>query len=357
MNQGFSRRWIIVIAAAVAVLLFLVLTVPSMLASYYRNEGINAYFNDDFEKAEAFLEKSVRFSEKNPVAYYYLGKIALGKPDLLRLDALAGGDYRKAVEYFEKAEATGIADADLDLYSQMLNYAGFSYRALAESDVKLLDRAAEKWEKHIEVDSENSFFSRYYLAVDYVERQNKPQEALEVLTPALEQAYTDYHQERVFRVYSYLSRLEYYFDNFDDAIKYADLTVAERGEDDTQFETIYARTVRALSYAKKGDISRAEEGIKNIEKTIGAPGSYDCFLALAYSYAGEHRKAVEIARAAYDPADLVSSRMRCLLALRSSHKSLGNTVEAKQFSDEYEALAETLTMKDIFVWRNLEEEY
>lgn len=349
-----SRKVGLVVAATAVLLFFALLIVPSLLASYYRNQGINAYLNNDYEKAKILLEKSLGFSKKNPITYFYLGRVAIGRQEQSPPYNFppSANDASKALEYFERAESLGIADANPDLYVYMLELEGIAYLILRN-----FDSAAEKWLKRIEVSPDNAFFPRYLLASEYyVKRQNKPKEALEVLTPAPRQVRSRASLYYLPDVYSYLARLEFYFGNFDDAIRYADLAVSKSGGSDTRFNVIYARIIRALSFAKKENVLRAEEEIKNTEKIVGEPGRFDCFLALAYSFAGQHRKAIEKAQAASN-TKVVEHRMRCLLALRASHKALGNPAEAKKFSEEYVKLANELPRKDIFIWRNLQEEY
>ena len=86
-------------------------------------EGINAFDGGDYTSAENSFEKTLTYGS-NAAADYYLGLIALGKPDQKGDQLFPNADYTKASSYFERAIAEKI---DTNKYPKVYHYLGISY--------------------------------------------------------------------------------------------------------------------------------------------------------------------------------------------------------------------------------------
>lgn len=332
-DASSKKKIFLGLGALVLLLAVLVLTIgPGWAASYYYKQGEIEFKKGDHARAKGLFERSLKFNSRFSESHFYLGMIALGKPT----DApgaenyFPNADYRQALKYFEEAIGLGIEKKVPDFYAQSLHYSGFSYLMLKETD-----KANEKFELLIEKFPNSSFYARYLLARDYFERLNKPQEALEILLPAPNQVISEIHKKyTLYEVYNLLARIYFFFDDFTNGKKYAELAITSSGGR-RDISVMSSHINLAIAAGANGDFVLAEAEIRIASGM--APSKinnfFDCYLAQAYYVGKEYKRAIEIAKLAPRPNAYVGST--CINVLAKSNLALQNKTEAKNYFEQY----------------------
>lgn len=342
-----NKKIILITLAVVIAVFFVYLAGTQLVAAYYFEKGRNAFNGGDFAGAKKLLQRSLSFYSKNPSVYFYFGKISLGIPRPGEALLYPEADYVQASLYFEQSFSFGLKQKDPALYTTALNDAGFSYWMLSE-----YDKADDKFAEHIHLSPDQAFVARYFLALDYVNRLDKPKEAIEILLPALDSATLEIHRRNLFRVYRLISLLYFYFGDFDNVEKYAKLAIESGGPENKRQEIQTAHVLLAIDYGHQKKFTLSESEIKKANDLVGKAGAYNCFLALAYVAGENYSKAISIAEntnktaSAYVDSD-------CIKVLAVSYLAQGDKIKAKKYMEEYIKLAEKFLQKDIFVARNI----
>src|SRR3989338_9541034 len=110
MSDTSRGKKIAVIVFALGAGLFLILASSRWLGWYYRGQGIERFQSGDYTTAKSPLLRSLRFDPGRPEPYFYLGKIALGKPKNIQASGpfYPSADYRQAILNYEKSLMFGI---------------------------------------------------------------------------------------------------------------------------------------------------------------------------------------------------------------------------------------------------------
>ena len=346
MPEWLINKKVIAISAIVlAVLIFAAVFGSRYAASYYYQKGAAAYLQNNFSVAKNNFNISLIFGPKNSRAHFLLGKIALGLPTPKQSVYYPQADYKEAVKHYEKAISLGLEQKNRNLYSIALDDLGGAYWTLNE-----LDKAREKYVEKLSKFPESSFWARYFIALDDFNRLNKPEEALEILPPALNLAQSDNDKWNLFRIYSLLASLNYYFEDYANSQKYAELAIESGGGENKSWEIQTAHALSALNYGRQKNFASAESEIKKANDLAGSIGAYDCFLAAAYAAGKNYSKAISTALKAAKIAD--GNNYVCFRALAVSYLAQGDKIKAKKYLEEYLNFTEKLTEKNIFVMRN-----
>ncbi|GEM_PF-5243477 len=349
-----------IITILVVVLVIGFVYAPKLVADNYLKQGIIAFNQDDFEKAQPLFEKSTKWKSTNPLPYAYLGEIALGRPTPGGDSYYANPNYEIAIQQFESAKSHDLKSVNPAFYSKVLNDLGYSYwrtNQYGKADVNFLERIA--------LSPLESFLPRYLVALDYVERFNKPDEALKVLLPAIDAAQLDFQKAILYKVYELLARLYAYQDDSVNAKSYAELTISSvplNYANDVEVQIAHALLATELSKAKdlKGAIVEIEKARALIANTnaVNATNAYKCGLASVYYYAGDFSKAISTANEKLDnrlDKDAYAyTDSTCLRVLADSNLSLKKSPEAKKYMQQYLDVTAKFTDKNIFVMRNRE---
>ncbi|MBI2635299.1 MAG: hypothetical protein HYW79_02025 [Parcubacteria group bacterium] len=327
--------------------LFIFLAGTQLLSAYYLKQGATEFLKGDFIKAKPLLDASLKFNPRNSESHFYLGKIALGKiTETPGIDLLyPGADYSGAAVHFEKAIASGLERKNKDISLIALNDAGFSYYML-----KQYEKSVPLFLKYIELNPMRAFAARYFVALDYFSRSNKPQEALDILLPAIEPSAvssSDINGRNLFRVHTLLARLYSYKGDYASASKYAALVVENKDLSDQSLEVRIAHSLLALDYGRQKKFTLAEGEIKKA-------GGLDCFLSAAYAAGENHSKAIAVAEKA-DPAGDSYVDSFCPQVLALSYLAEGDEINAKKYLEEYLSFTEKFAEKNIFVVRYREQ--
>lgn len=333
---------------------------PKLVADNYLEQAVAAYREGAFEQAQPLFEKSIKWKSTNPLPYAYLGEIALGRPTPGEDSYYANPNYEVAIQRFESAKSRDLKSVNPGFYSKVLNDLGYAYwktKQYKEADKNFLERIA--------LSPSESFLPRYLVALDYVERFNKPDEALEVLLPAIDAAQLDFQKAILYKVYELLSRLYLYRDDSARVKEYADLVISSVPENHAHdIEVQIAHIALAAELAKNKDLKGA---IVEIEKTRmlaanakvpNAPNAHKCSLANTYYLAADFTKAISIAN------EKLANRLNkdtfayadsiCLRVLADSNFSLEKSTDAKKYMQQYLDVTEKFDEKNIFVIRNRE---
>lgn len=344
-----ENKKLILGAAALIVVLIAAFFGARFAASYYYQKGLTAYRGNNYETAKQNFSFALKFSWKNPLAHFMLGKVALGLPDLLGDTYYPNADYKEVISHQEKAIRFGLLKAaprSSSWHAQALDDLGISYWYLGD-----YNKSVEYYLELIRLYPERSFWPRFLVAEHYFERANKPVEALKIIKPALEleQAGSDYNKLRLYRFYSQIARLYAYFDDFNNAEKYAKLAIQNAGTR-SDLDARIARNIVALTAGKTKDFSTAESEIKKSNEMANSPDAHNCVLASAYYLGENYKKAISVAKAM--KKNNTYSYSVCLAALGDAYFALKNQTEAKKYYKEYLSLTDALKDKNIFVMRN-----
>ncbi len=349
MQEWLVNKKLIIIFVILAALLAVVFFGARFAASYYYQKGLAQYRQNNYQEAKQNFSLVLKFSWKNPLAHFMLGKIALGIPDLLGDTYYPNADYKEAISHQEKAIKLGLLKAapiGSYAHAQALDNLGLSYWYLGD-----YDKSVGYYLELIRLYPERSFWPRFLVAEHYFERANKPAEALEIIKPALDlkQAGSDYNKLRLYRFYSRIARLYAYFDDFNNAEKYAKLAIQNAGTR-SDLEARIAHNIFALAAGQAKNFTVAESEIQKSNKLANSTDAHNCVLASAYYLGGNYKKAISVAKAM--KKNNTYSYSVCLAALGDAYFALKNQTEAKKYYKEYLSLTDALKDKNIFVMRN-----
>lgn len=347
MDKWLINKRIVIISAIVLAILILTAVFGARLAaSYYYKKGQEAYLQNNFSAAKSNFATSLIFDSKNPETYFFLGKIALGistpEQDVFR----AYADYGEASKYYEKAVLFDLEKENRRFYGITLDDLGNAYWQLSD-----FDKAREKYLEKLSKFPESSFWARYRIASDDFNRLNKPEEALEVLTPAQGLTKSDNDRSYLFKIYLMLARLNIYFDDYDDAERYAKLSlesVMEKDKKDWEVQTAHAILARSYGHQKKFSLAISE--IKKANELSGSANTYNCVLALSYLDGENYSGAISVAeKAVKTDNDYIWSS--CLRVLALSYLAQSDKLKAEKYLQDYLNFTENFTEKNIFVMR------
>ena len=344
MEENSKIKKLLFIGVAIVILTAVFWFGTGLVSSYYYKKGAEAYRQNNFPAAKNNLNTSLIFGPKNPRAHFLLGKIALGVPAPKTGNYYPQANYSEAAGHYEASVSLGLEQKNQNLYRITLDDLGGAYWKLNE-----LDKAREKYVEKLSKFPDSSFWARYFIALDDFNRLNKPEEALEILLPALNLAASDNDKWNLFRIHALLARLYSYFDDAVNAEKYAKLAI-EDSSGMKNFDIQVAYAIISAFYGKKKNFELAEA---EIEKAVSAGMSLDgrkCALANSYFIGKNYAKAVEIAKSAGREASY--ERSICLFVLGQSYFVMGKMAEAKKYFQEYLDLTDTFSDKNIFVSRN-----
>ena len=319
-------------------------------ASYYYEKGREYYFQNNYERARSYFNRSIAFNSKNPAPHMYLGRIALGRVDREGKEYYPDADWKAALPHYKKALDLGIEKTDTRAYAYVLEHLGHSYLRTQQHE-----QAREVYLQKINR-FPNSFFGVPYLSTFWPRfltaemdfgRFNNPQEALELLLPIANPDNAD--PNNLYRVYTLLARLYAYTEDNERSEEFAALAIRAAASF-VDRDVAISHGLLALAAGSRKDFRSAEEEIKKANEIVGSPDGLNCVLARAY-YAGEnYKKAIEVAGKRKKTDDYLYSV--CLVALGNAHLALKNLSEAKKYYQEYLALTDTFTEKNVFVTRD-----
>lgn len=354
----FSKNIKISAASLIAIILVIGLAflLKNSLANYLNDSAVTAIKGGEYENAKKKLYWSSWINPNNPLTYFYRGKVFLGPMNPTGAGAFyQNADYDSAIPQFEKAEELNLSERDPGLYSILLNDLGFSYWMTGESD-----KALPLLEKRVEMDPDKSYNSRIILANEYLEKYNKPQEALNILKQIEDSnaQFEAFQNKNLYFAYSLLARLYSYFGHPTNVKKYAELAISSGKRENLQIQI--AHTLLAYEYAKEKNMSKAlkEYGeAKAINSKLNEPEvRVVCNLARIYFLGGNNGEAIRIAKQQIE--DLTSygyTASICLETLARSYLAEKNTSASEQYARQYLDVTGKFKDKNIFVVRNRNE--
>lgn len=348
-ESGFNKKYLLFGLGLIVVLAGVILFfyAQTRFVSYYYTQGLHEFNRGNHEKAGELFNRSLKYDSKNPLPYFYLGKIFLGKHASSGSDLYPDADYQTAISHFEKSLMLDLDKKDSKLYSAALNDAGFSYWTLGEND-----KAVEKFLKQIEVDPDRSYVARYFVSIDYFSRLNKPKDGLDILLTATNQAISATHKRNLFRAYALLARFYNYFKDFSNVEKYAKLAIEKGGDGNREVDIQIAHILLAQVFANKGDLVSAGEEIKTANQLFGKENFYGCSLSQIYFIGKDYSRAISTAKLVNPSKTYLYST--CLQVLADISFIQGNKLEAVKYMSDYLNITDVLKEKNIFVMRNRE---
>ena len=342
--SGINKKLIIVVIL-VALLLVGGFFGSRFAASYYYKKGTEAYSQHNFSVAKSNLTTSLIFDSKNPQTNFFLGKISLGIPTPEKAMYYSQADYGEAAKYYEQAISSGLEKENRNLYSIALGDLGGVYWNLKE-----LDKAREKYSEKLSKFPNSSFWARYFIASDDFNRLNKAEEALKILAPAQGLSKSDNDRSHLFQIYTLLARLYIYFDDYENAVRYAKLSLESANPQNKAWEVQTAHAILARDYGRQKKFTLALNEIKKANELNGSINAYDCTLASSYIDGKNYSEAVSVAeKAVKTNNDYAWSS--CLRALAVSYLAKHDTLKAGKYLQDYLSFTEKFPMKNIFVMR------
>jgi tetratricopeptide (TPR) repeat protein len=360
MGDGAKiNKWLLAVAAVVVLAAVFLLFGFRWAASYYLKRGLEFYYRDNvsgtyFQEAKVNLERSVKLNPKNPLPYVFLSRIALGAQDE-KTKYYPNADWAAALPLFKKALELGIEKVNSGSYAFTLEALGHAYRETGqykEAREMYLRKINSFPDSFFGVQFFSTFWPRLLTAEMDFDYLDKPEEARDLLLPIANPKNAD--PQNIYRVYSLLSRLSYYFGDKKDAELYAKLAIESAGDNKNTRYIQNAHLILAFVAATERNLSLAEKEIQNaIHSGMGAEAS-GCLLAFAYLLGGDYMKASEIARAVTPLPQGLLRGSYCPFTLAESSLKKGDTAGAKKYIQDYMAYTDSLKAKNIFVLRNRE---
>lgn len=345
LGNGKLARWILAAAVILAAAFWLG---TSWASTYYAEQGRTALNSGSFGEAKTLLERALFFNSRNAVAHAGLARAILGQQFPERWPNFPDADFKEAIKHYEKSFALGLKEKNLPLYQQAIESAGQAYWAL-----KQYDKAVEKYLEKIRVDPMRSFWARFLVAYDYFNRSNKPLETLDVLLSTPDLASDALQENKLVEIYTTIARLYYYFEDFENTEKYANLAIENAGPENKTVSIQLAHVLRAYSAARSGDFTLAEKEISEADKRADSPGIHACRLAQVSYLGGDYSKAIRIA-AAVKNTKSTSLYSICLRTMADSFMAQKNIPEARKYMEAYLSLTDALEPKNIFIVRDRE---
>lgn len=358
MDSPFSPKKILLAAGALAVVLAVIAS-PWIISAYYYSKGRAAIRSGDFSAARGFFQNSLKFNPRRAESWGYLGHVELGKPDPSGTSpAFPDAHWERAIAYYEKALSIGFwraSDQELAV-THLLGMAYWKTGQYAKADERFLAVIANPIHNR-----GYTFVARFYVARDYFDRFNKPEEALRILFPAPGDAQTQFTRSDLFHAYTLLARLYYFYGQYDRAKEFADLSIASKdapGERDIQT----AHIIAALVAARKKDMKTALVEHALALEGIHAAGNPDpnalkCTLARLYAESGDHAKAISIAgeKLAGKTKFAYTDSFFCIEVLVRSNSALRNETAARKYLRQYIDVTDTFAERNAIVMRDREE--
>ncbi|OHA02017.1 MAG: hypothetical protein A3C11_00035 [Candidatus Sungbacteria bacterium RIFCSPHIGHO2_02_FULL_49_12] len=354
MESSPKTKWIYAAIIALAAILAGAVWGPKWASSYYVNQGRQAILSGDFSGAKVSLQSALKYNSANPLAYSYLGRVALGPADSKQEGYYTNPSYPDAISNYEKAFANGLAAASSANYKQALENTGYAYWNL-----KQYDKADEYYLKQLQAFPGSAFWARYFLGKDYFERLNKPEEALKILSAA--PVATNAEAAYLYQVYTTLARLYAYFDNASNTKKYAELAI--KSVPDDAASDIYIQIAHILLAQNLAKEKKLQDTLKEYEVAValakagmGSTQNLQCSLARIYFLSGNTTKAIQLAKQPLlqtNTLDYLTSI--CIEVLARSSIANKNSKDSKKYMQEYIAGTENFEQKNIFVARNRDE--
>ncbi len=341
-----KKKWFVWVAVLLVIILAGGWYARSFAAPYFIEKAKAALNGNDVAVATKNLNIALALDSQNPVAYAYLGHIAMGldRANPESDTPFPNADFAKAIEYYEKALSLGLASAkNRGVYKQTLEFAGYSYWSQ-----KKYDEAVGKYLEQIKEFPNDSFWARNLVAEDYFNRSNKPKEALEILT--LAPSSSDAGKRFLGNTYTMLTRLSAYSGNSLGVKQYAALAI-ENAADKKSTNVQIAYLNIAIQLAKEKDLAKALGEYKKAE-AIHKDSSV-CTLANIYFFNSDYAKAIETAKekiASTANFDYPSSI--CIDVLARSYLAKKNSAEAKKYLEQYMDVTGAFKDKNIYVMRN-----
>lgn len=345
--EGGNRKFIIIAAAAAAAILFALFYFGSGWAeSFYYGKGVAAFNANNFSEAKKNFERATFWGPRDPRPYAHLGRIALGPAHPEQEDYFSEAKFSDAIPHYEKALALGLKDKNFSFYGTSLELLGLSYWMTGE-----YDKADEVYLERIKEFPDKAFWPRYLVALDYVERLNKAEEALEILSPAPLTARNDYDLRYSYKHFTLLARIKLFFEHFPEAKIDASQAI-KIGKDSSAYEIQRAHAVLAVIAGKEKNFAEAEKEIARANALAGKP-IFNCTLSRAYAFGENYKKAAEIAMRVLLQAPGYG-RSICLINLAQSKLALGEKTDAKKYFEQYLGFTDGFKTKNIFTMRDRE---
>lgn len=330
----------------------------SLIATYYRDKGIEAYQKQRIELAQKYLANSLDFNSKDSLAHYYAGKAALGIPSIGEKELYPRANFTDAASHMDHAIALGIKASYPGFYADALNDAGFSYWILGN-----YERSLPRFIDRIAADPEHSFVARYFVALHYFNQANRPGDAIAVLLPALTtKSETELGiktiEKNKYQVHALLARL-YSFENNDSAAEQHAKLALDGSPNKPDENSLNAAIILSLLSAKESEtkaISRFEEAVL-ISKALGySENALECSRARLFQELKNYEKAIQIAKAHIENSVKFSYRETiCLETLARSYFMQGNQADAKKYFEHYLSATNDFSQKNIYIIRNRSE--
>lgn len=347
------KTWVILLVIVTVLIYFSTF----LIADAFFKQGVRLYNQLQYDSAKTKLQQALKFNKRDPRIHAYLGKIALGIPRPDNKVFYPDADYISAIDAFEKARYYNLQKKDSDLYARVLTDFGFSYwmngNKKAAHPILL---------EYIALKPAQSFVARYIVGLDYYRELNKPREALELLRPLPDQAILSHHRAHLYGIYLLLANLSWYFNDLENAKKYALLSIANTPKNQEISGTLVIANMRlALVTASEGDInkalkyySQALESAKNVT-VYSEEQNGNCSLAKLYFHAKQYARAIEIASTEEKNNRTDYYYSRCLEVLALGNMELIRVSESKRYMKEYLKFTETLESPDILILKHRED--
>ncbi|MBI2054955.1 MAG: hypothetical protein HYT39_02550 [Candidatus Sungbacteria bacterium] len=331
------------------------------IAGYYFKRGIQEFQGGNITKAKPLFEKALKFDSKNPEPHFYLGKLALGKPDVGGPLLYPNANYPEAVDKYEAAIALNLKNKNYNNFKEALNDAGFAHWML-----KQYPEATAQYLELIELAPDTSFVARYYVALDYFDRSNKPAEALQILLPVfglntanLSVNGRTIYEKSVYRLQVLTARLFSYSSDTSSTKSFASAAISAAG-DNANVDVQIAHLILAQQFAAEKNLKQALDEYQKAdalaEKTFSKKNIHQCILGKIYYYTGDYSQAITTASgkiAGVTQFDYPKSI--CLETLARTYMAKRDKAMAKQYLERYLAVTAEFKEKNIFVFRNREE--
>lgn len=328
-----------------------------LIADVFFKQGVQLYNQSQYDNAKTKFQQASKFNKRDPRVYAYLGEISLGIPRPGNKVFYPDADYISAIDAFEKARYYNLQKKDQKLYTIILNDLGFSYwqygNKMASHTIFL---------EYITLKPSQSFTARYLVGLDYYYELNKPKEALELLQPLPDQAILNHHRAELYNVYLLLANLSWYFNDLENAKRYALLSIANAPQNQNADEVITLANMRLAFIAASEDgikealkyYSRALESAKRVT-VYSEKQSGNCSLAGLYFHAKQYTRAIGIASAEAKTNRTDYYYSNCLEVLALGNQELNREAESKRYMEEYLKFTETLESPDILILKQREE--
>jgi len=344
MGDLRTKKIIVIIASLLAAGFLVFIVGKALAASYYYKAGVGYLRAENFKGAKENCLRSLYFNSRNPLAYWCLGRSFM-TPKRASDESIEflEPDYQGAITNYEKAITLGIEKVELgpNYFFTALDDLGNAYFKLGEHD-----KSNEYYLKVIELFPEKSFFARYFVSVDYMDRLNKPKDALDTLLPALDTSNAKNYF--LHRVYSRLASLYLYFEDAGNVEKYARLALESVSDESKNIDinsVNRAQDLLAMALAAKGDFVSAEAESK---KASDAAGQQICLLSRYYILVENYVRAEEIIKQGLKSE---KPHARCIFSAARLYGAKGQTAEAAKYFRQYLNFSPTLEQRDIFVAR------